>query len=236
MALKNNIGRSSFTRFTIWTFCYFWVIERSFEETFEKGKYEGHPSRYDADKSIIISSEAIPEYCNHQWDEGTVKTEATCEEKGEMIYTCTLCGETKTEEIQALGHDWSEWEVLKEAGCTEPGVQSRECARCKKIENEDIPALGHDYVTTIIKEATWASTIIRFELCESHNYRYLCRHTSYYYAMERTYINEFHKQWIESTMKSIAFWKKQPTSSEEAKLQQEMLKRQRAIRENKLKS
>lgn len=140
-------------------------IERSFEETFEKGKYEGHPSRYDADKSIIISSEAIPEYCNHQWDEGTVKTEATCEEKGEMIYTCTLCGETKTEEIQALGHDWSEWEVLKEAGCTEPGVQSRECARCKKIENEDIPALGHDYVTTIIKEATCTEDGVKQDKC-----------------------------------------------------------------------
>lgn len=35
--------------------------------------------------------------------------------------------------------------------------------------------------------------------------------------MERTYINEFHKQWIESTLKSIASWQKQPISLEEEK-------------------
>ena len=33
--------------------------------------------------------------------------------------------------------------------------------------------------------------------------------------MERTYINEFHKQWIESTLKSITSWQKQPISLEE---------------------
>ena len=39
--------------------------------------------------------------------------------------------------------------------------------------------------------------------------------------MERTYINEFHKQWIESTLKSIASWQKQPISLEEKKKQQD---------------
>ena len=39
--------------------------------------------------------------------------------------------------------------------------------------------------------------------------------------MERTYINEFHKQWIESTLKSITSWQKQPISLEEKKKQQE---------------
>ena len=41
--------------------------------------------------------------------------------------------------------------------------------------------------------------------------------------MERTYINEFHKQWIEATLQSIESWKKQPISLEEKKRQQEML-------------
>lgn len=54
--------------------------------------------------------------------------------------------------------------------------------------------------------------------------------------MERTYINEFHKQWIESTLESIASWQKQSISLEEKKKQQDMLNRQRAIREGKLKS
>ena len=51
--------------------------------------------------------------------------------------------------------------------------------------------------------------------------------------MERTYINEFHKQWIETTLQSIESWKKQPISLEEKKKQQEMLNHQRAIREGK---
>nr|WP_320057015.1 hypothetical protein [uncultured Bacteroides sp.] len=33
--------------------------------------------------------------------------------------------------------------------------------------------------------------------------------------MERTYINEFHKQWIESTLQSITSWQKQPIPLEE---------------------
>lgn len=51
--------------------------------------------------------------------------------------------------------------------------------------------------------------------------------------MDRTYINEFHKQWIESTLKSITSWQKQPISLEEKKKQQEMLNQQKAVREGK---
>ncbi len=53
--------------------------------------------------------------------------------------------------------------------------------------------------------------------------------------MERTYISEFHKQWIEATLQSIESWKKQPISLEEKKRQQEMLNQQRTIREGRLK-
>ncbi len=54
--------------------------------------------------------------------------------------------------------------------------------------------------------------------------------------MNSTYINEFHKEWIESTRQSIESWKKQPISVEDVRRQQEMLDQQRAIREGKLKS
>ncbi|MCD7837940.1 MAG: fibronectin type III domain-containing protein, partial [Clostridiales bacterium] len=46
--------------------------------------------------------------CSHVWDEGTVTTEATCTEDGVMTYTCTVCGETKTEAIPATGHTYGE--------------------------------------------------------------------------------------------------------------------------------
>ena len=35
----------------------------------------------------------------HEWDDGVVTKAATCAEEGEKTYTCTVCGETKTEEI-----------------------------------------------------------------------------------------------------------------------------------------
>ena len=49
------------------------------------------------------------------------------------------------------------------------------------------------------------------------------------------YINEFHKQWMETTRQSIESWEKQPISLEEKKRQQEMLNQQKVSRENRLK-
>ena len=46
----------------------------------------------------------------HTWDSGTVTTAPTCTKAGERTYTCTECGATKTEPIDATGHSWkSEW-------------------------------------------------------------------------------------------------------------------------------
>lgn len=48
---------------------------------------------------------------NHVWDAGVVRTAATEDAKGVMVYTCTICKFEKTEEIPALGHsfDTSTW-------------------------------------------------------------------------------------------------------------------------------
>ena len=51
--------------------------------------------------------------------------------------------------------------------------------------------------------------------------------------MERVYINEFHRKWIENTLESIASWKKQPMSLEGKKKQQERLNRQQEARKKK---
>lgn len=42
--------------------------------------------------------------CNHVWGEAVLTTAPACAVKGENTYTCTLCGETKTEAVAALGH------------------------------------------------------------------------------------------------------------------------------------
>ena len=46
----------------------------------------------------------------HTWDSGTITTAPTCTKAGERTYTCTECGATKTEPIDATGHSWkSNW-------------------------------------------------------------------------------------------------------------------------------
>ena len=41
----------------------------------------------------------LPATGNHVWGEGEVTKEPTCTEKGVKTYTCTVCGETKTEDV-----------------------------------------------------------------------------------------------------------------------------------------
>ena len=46
----------------------------------------------------------------HTWDNGTITTAPTCTKAGEETYSCTECGATKTEPIDATGHSWkSDW-------------------------------------------------------------------------------------------------------------------------------
>lgn len=51
------------------------------------------------------SGSETPGVCNHQWTE-TGTTPATCTVPGSRTLTCSLCNETKTETIPALGHKW----------------------------------------------------------------------------------------------------------------------------------
>lgn len=95
--------------------------------------------------------------CQHNWGRGTVTTAPTCTTAGVRTYTCSLCGETKTESIAALGHNMTLM-AGKEPTCTEPGnKQYYTCSRCKGVFKDKagstattvaamtLPALGHNY-------------------------------------------------------------------------------------------
>lgn len=80
----------------------------------------------------------------HVYDEGKVTKEPTCTEPGVKTYTCS-CGDTRTEEIPALGHDWDEGKVTKEPTCTEKGEKTFTCKRdANHTKTEELAALGHD--------------------------------------------------------------------------------------------
>ena len=89
------------------------------------------------------------EHKEHVWNDGEISKDSTCTEAGEKVYTCKVCGETKTEAIEALGHAYSEeWTVDKEATCEEAGSKSHHCTRpgCdSKTDVTVIEALGHEW-------------------------------------------------------------------------------------------
>lgn len=106
---------------------------------------------------------------SHTWDTGKVTKAATCTEKGETTYTCSKCGETKTEEdIPAKGHA----EVLKKtdaipATCTTGGNDAYwTCPDCgtyfsdeggKNVIEKDSwikEKLGHKYTDESLR-VTW---------------------------------------------------------------------------------
>ena len=81
----------------------------------------------------------------HKWDNGTVTAEPTEKDPGTMTYTCTVCGQTKTEVIPATGphtHVWDEGAVTVAPTETTPGVRTYTCTVCGQTRTEIIPATG----------------------------------------------------------------------------------------------
>ena len=78
------------------------VIRDAKENSCKEDGYSG--DTYCKDCSVKIESgKVIPKHDNHTWDAGVVTKEATALDAGERTYTCSVCGATKTEEVEALG-------------------------------------------------------------------------------------------------------------------------------------
>ena len=95
---------------------------------------------------------AIPEH-DHVWDEGRVVKEGSCdsatkeETKGEIMFTCTICGETKTEETD--GHIWDDGKVIDAATCNKTGSLLCTCTNCKAKKQFTIPMTDdHKYIAS----------------------------------------------------------------------------------------
>ncbi len=90
-------------------------------------------------------------YIDHYFQE-TSKEEATCEQDGKVIKTCSQCGETKSEILPKLEHNYSE--EIKTSTCLEMGGVYRKCEQCGKEEMTNITyPLGHQYTEEMV-EAT----------------------------------------------------------------------------------
>lgn len=120
---------------------------------YDKGYYDAgeHVAETEATcqkKAVcILCGEEFGDYGEHSYGEGVV-TAPTCTEKGYITYTCTVCGETKTEDGEAAtGHSYGEGNVIKPT-CTEKGATEYTCAVCGNKKYEDVTdELGHTYDT-----------------------------------------------------------------------------------------
>jgi hypothetical protein len=88
-------------------------------------------------ETLLFVYEKNAEEHTHVFDEGKVTKEPTCTEPGVKTFTCS-CGETRTEEVPALGHDWNEpsytW-AEDNSACT----ASRTCKRdASHTESESV--------------------------------------------------------------------------------------------------
>lgn len=91
--------------------------DRSYKVTLEGG--DSYTITY-GDENIVIKegdttynvyyltdgSGSGSEACAHAWEE-TSRTEPTCTAPGKANFTCSKCGETKTETLKATGHTWT---------------------------------------------------------------------------------------------------------------------------------
>lgn len=96
---------------------------------------------------ILVAQEEVPAL-GHDWDEGVVTTEATCETDGLMTYTCgNDPSHTRTEVIPATGHTPVTDKAVAPS-CEGTGLtEGSHCSVCNKVlvAQEEVPALGHTW-------------------------------------------------------------------------------------------
>ena len=113
------------------------------EATCEENGYSG--DTYCKDCGQLISKGSEIKAKGHTWDNGKVTEEATCKKEGIKTYTCSICGDTKTEAIPKKEHSFDEGKVTKKATCTEDGLKVYTCKNCGETKEEILKATGHQH-------------------------------------------------------------------------------------------
>ncbi len=84
--------------------------------------------------------------CDHDFAEGVVTKEPTCIEEGTKVYTCTLCGKSKTHYLSLAEHTW------ELDSCAESGYAPYTCKFCGFAQEEMVKTTGHKWVLTSCNE------------------------------------------------------------------------------------
>lgn len=92
-----------------------------------------------------MKDKIIQTRCEHEMNDGEVMKPATCENVGEKLLTCALCGYEETEYIPATGHMWQKVEEAAPTCMQVGNTDGVICLTCHEyfITPAKIPALGH---------------------------------------------------------------------------------------------
>ena len=122
----------------------------------KKTKDSSNSSKYNKEYAEYTFEMCI----SHKWDAGVVTKQPTYKTEGTRKYTCTNCGETKTETIAKLvctTHAWDNGTVTKKATYTATGVRKYTCKTCGAAKQVTIARLKLAKVT--VKSAQQAGAI-----------------------------------------------------------------------------
>ena len=133
------------------------------KDTSDSTKYNKNYEEYTLD--ICIS---------HNWDAGVIVTAPTYKNEGTKKYTCTNCGETKTETIAKLvctEHAWNAGVVTKQPTYKTEGTRKYTCTNCGETKTKTIARLvctKHAWDNgTVTKKATYTATGVRKYTCKT---------------------------------------------------------------------
>ena len=127
----------------------------------KKTKDSSNSSKYNKEYAEYTFEMCI----SHKWDAGVVTKEPTYTSTGTKKYTCTNCGETKTETIAQLvctSHVWDSGKVVTAPTYKTEGTKKYTCKNCGTTKTETIAKLvctSHVWDAGVVtKKPTYTST------------------------------------------------------------------------------
>ena len=127
----------------------------------KKTKDSSNSSKYNKEYAEYTFEMCI----SHKWDAGVVTKEPTYTSTGTKKYTCTNCGETKTETIAKLvctSHVWDSGKVVTAPTYKTEGIKKYTCKNCGTTKTETIAKLvctNHAWDAGVVtKKPTYTST------------------------------------------------------------------------------
>ncbi len=102
---------------------------------------------------------ALP-LADHTYDGGVITLAPTCTSTGIKNYTCSACGNKKSETaaIDPAAHSYGDYTIVTESTCLTDGVKTHTCTYCSNVETVTDEATGHKWGAEKVSGKTTTKT------------------------------------------------------------------------------